>query len=40
MLGAIPEFDHVATYDFSYQAASPRALDDERLDTVLILRRS
>jgi len=39
MLAAVPEFDHVATYDFSYQAASPRDLDDDRLDTVLILRR-
>ncbi len=39
MLRAVPELDHVATYDFSYQAESPRELHDDRLDTVLILRR-
>ena len=40
LLRAVPELDHVATYDFSYQGASPGALDGDRLDTVLILRRT
>jgi SAM-dependent methyltransferase len=39
LLAAVPELEHVATYDFTHDLRSARELDDEQLDTVLILRR-
>lgn len=39
MLKAVPELEHVATYDFCYDVDAPRELNDEQLDLVLILRR-
>ncbi|MSR45459.1 MAG: class I SAM-dependent methyltransferase [Planctomycetes bacterium] len=39
LLAAVPEFEHVATYDFCYDWTRPRDLDDKQLDTMLILRR-
>ena len=38
MLRAVPELEHVATYDFTHDIEAPRRLDDTQLDTVLILR--
>lgn len=40
LLRAVPELTHVATYDFGYELAAPRKLDDEQLDVVLILRKA
>ncbi len=40
MLRAVQELEHVATYDFTHDIEAPRRLNDEQLDTVLILRRS
>ena len=31
--------EHVATYDFTYDLAAPRELNDEQLDCVLVLRK-
>jgi SAM-dependent methyltransferase len=39
LLSRVPEFDHIATYDFTYSMDSPRSLSDEHLDNVLILRK-
>ncbi|QDU66515.1 class I SAM-dependent methyltransferase [Engelhardtia mirabilis] len=39
MLKGVPELEHVATYDFCYDIDSPRELNDEQLDVVLILRK-
>lgn len=39
LLRAVPAFEHVATYDFTYDPKRPRELDDTQLDTVLVLRR-
>ena len=39
LIARVPELEHVATYDFSYDLAAERELDDSQLDTVLILRR-
>ena len=39
LLAAVPELTHVATYDFGYDLDAPRALDDDQLDVVLVLRR-
>jgi SAM-dependent methyltransferase len=39
LLARVPELEHVATYDFTYDLAAPRELNDEQLDTLLILRR-
>ncbi len=39
LLAAVPELELVATYDFTYDLAAERELDDDQLDTVLILRR-
>ena len=38
-LAEVPELEHVATFDFDYDLAAPRELDDEQLDAILILRR-
>ncbi len=40
LLAAVPELEHVATYDFGYRVDLPRAFDGERLDVVLVLRRA
>ena len=37
LLAAVPEFEHVATYDFTY--GPEYELDDDGLDKVLVLRR-
>jgi len=39
LLRAVPALEHVATYDFTYDLAAPRELDDAQLDVVLVLRR-
>jgi len=39
LLRSVPQLQHVATYDFTYNPAAPRELDDTQLDTVLILRK-
>lgn len=39
LLASVPELEHVATYDFTYDLGAPRELDDSQLDCVLILRR-
>lgn len=39
LLRAVPELEHVATYDFNYDLECPRELDDSQLDLVLVLRR-
>lgn len=39
MLRAVPELEHVATYDFRYRIDEPGDLDGEHLDVLLILRR-
>jgi len=40
LLRSVPELELVTTYDFSYELESERALDDEQLDCVLVLRRA
>lgn len=40
LLRAVPELEHVATYDFTYRIDVPRPLDGEQLDILLILRRT
>ena len=39
LLRKIPSLEHVASYDFCHDMARPRALHDEQLDVVLVLRR-
>jgi len=39
LLAQVPKLQHVATFDFGYDLAAPRPLDDEQLDVVLVLRR-
>lgn len=39
LLASVPIFSHVATYDFCYDLARSRRLDDQQLDTVLVLQR-
>jgi SAM-dependent methyltransferase len=39
LLRRVPELEHVATYDFTYDLKRARTFDDEQLDCVLILRR-
>ena len=39
LLRSVPELEHVATYDFSYDLDQKRDLDDDQFDTVLVLRR-
>jgi hypothetical protein len=40
LLKTVPQLEHVATYDFTYQPERPGALDGRQLDVVLILRRT
>lgn len=39
MLAAVPELEHVATYDFTYDPEGPIELLDDGFDTLLVLRR-
>jgi SAM-dependent methyltransferase len=39
LLRSVPDLEHVATYDFSYQLEGERLLDDAQLDCVLLLRK-
>ncbi|MEO0649915.1 MAG: class I SAM-dependent methyltransferase [Planctomycetota bacterium] len=39
LLRSVPALEHVATYDFTHDIEAPRQLDDEQLDTVVLLRR-
>ena len=39
LIAEVPELELVATYDFSYDLATPRELDGDQLDCVLVLRR-
>jgi len=39
LLRAVPQLEHVATYDFEHDITKPRELDGRRLDVVLVLRR-
>jgi len=39
LLGQVPEWEHVATYDFGYHMNEPIEIDDTTEDAVLILRR-
>ena len=39
LLRSVPALKHVATYDFTYDLETPRELDDDLLDKVLVLRR-
>lgn len=39
LLRAVPELEHVATYDFHYAIDEPQRLSDEQGDTLLVLRR-
>ncbi len=39
LLRSVPALEHIATYDFTYNPDTPRELDDDQLDTVLILRK-
>jgi len=39
LLATVPEFEHLATFDFTYDLAAERELSDVQLDSVLILRR-
>jgi len=39
LLRSVPELEHVATYDFTYQLDGERLLSDEQLDCVLLLRK-
>jgi SAM-dependent methyltransferase len=38
-LAAVPELEHVASYDFAYDLERPRRLPDGQLDTVFVLRK-
>jgi SAM-dependent methyltransferase len=39
LLKTVPQLEHVATYDFTYRADRPRALDDDQFDVILVSRR-
>jgi len=39
LLRRVPELEHIATFDFTYDLALERELSDDQLDVVLILRR-
>lgn len=39
MLRAVPEFEHVETYDFHYEIEEPQTLSDRQFDTILVLKR-
>ena len=39
LLKKAPDLEHIATYDFHYDLSEELRLDDQMMDTVLILRR-
>lgn len=39
LLDKVPQFEHVATYDFTYRPERPVEFDEEQLDQILVLRR-
>ncbi len=39
LLRSVPDFEHVATYDFYYEIDEPQRFSDEQSDTMLILRK-
>lgn len=39
LLASVPELEHVATYDFTYDASEPLGLEEDRLDNILILKK-
>jgi hypothetical protein len=39
LLRSVPELEHVATFDFTYDIEAPTALDGGYLDNILVLRR-
>lgn len=39
LLRSVPSLEHVATFDFGYDLADERPLDDEQMDCVLVLRK-
>jgi SAM-dependent methyltransferase len=39
LLATVPQFEHLATYDFCYDWTRPRELDMKYLDTLVILRK-
>ncbi|MFT4537674.1 MAG: SAM-dependent methyltransferase [Planctomycetota bacterium] len=39
LLRAVPELEHIASFDFTYDIEAPRKLDDEYEDIVLVLRK-
>jgi SAM-dependent methyltransferase len=39
LLGRVPEFDHIATYDFVYDVDDPIDLDEYTSDAVFVLRK-
>jgi SAM-dependent methyltransferase len=39
LLASVPALEHVATYDFTYDFAAARELDDSQLDLLLVLRK-
>ena len=40
LLRAVPELEHVGTYDFHYQIEEPQEFSDKQFDTLLVLKRS
>jgi SAM-dependent methyltransferase len=40
LVRSVPELEHVATFDFTYDPEAERELDDDQLDCVLVLRRA
>jgi SAM-dependent methyltransferase len=39
-LGAVPDLEHVETFDYGLDVRRPRSLHDGRLDTLVVLRRT
>ena len=39
LLNKVPSLEHVVTYDFTYDLARERELDDEQHDSLLVLRK-
>ncbi|MFT5292002.1 MAG: SAM-dependent methyltransferase [Planctomycetota bacterium] len=39
LISSVPAFEHVQTYDFGLSLEEPRALNDEQLDCLLVLRK-
>ncbi len=39
LIGAVPEFEHLESYDFTYDVNAPRRFDNSYADIVLVLRK-